>query len=103
VVSVEHEVIDNAQAQRFEVHLDGEIGVLEYRLRDGALWLIHTEVPHAIEGRGVAAALTRFALDDAWARGLHVVPRCDYVQAWLRRHPEYADVVREKGSEKGPE
>jgi predicted GNAT family acetyltransferase len=92
---MEHTVIDNAQAQRFEVHLDGETAVLEYRLRDDALWLIHTEVPHAIEGHGVAAALTRYALDNARARGLKVVPRCEYVKAWLQRHPEYADLVRE--------
>ena len=93
---MDHQVIDDTQAQRFEVHLNGETGVLEYRLRDGALWLIHTEVPHAIEGHGVAAALTRFALDSARARGLKVVPRCEYVQAWLQRHPEYADLVRER-------
>ena len=90
---MEHVVVDNPHAQRFEVHLDGETAVLEYRLRDGALWLIHTEVPHAIEGHGVAAALTRFALDSARARGLKVVARCEYVKAWLQRHPEYAELV----------
>jgi predicted GNAT family acetyltransferase len=92
---MDHAVVDNTQAQRFEVHFDGETAVLEYRLREDALWLVHTEVPKAIEGHGVAAALTRFALDSARARGLKVVPRCEYVKAWLQRHPGYADLVRE--------
>ena len=92
---MEHVVVDNAQAQRFEVHQDGETGVLEYRLRGDALWLIHTEVPPTLEGHGIAAALTRYALDSARARGLGIVVRCEYVKAWLRRHPEYADLVRE--------
>ena len=97
VSAIQHAVVDNETAQRFEVRLDGATAVLEYRLRDGALWLIHTEVPQAIEGRGVAAALTRFALDSARARGLRVVPRCEYVLTWLQRHPGYADLVGDPG------
>jgi len=55
--------------------------------------LVHTEVDPDYEGQGIAGALAQYALDDARSRGLGVVPRCAFVQAYLARHPDYADLV----------
>ncbi|MEP7028866.1 MAG: GNAT family N-acetyltransferase, partial [Candidatus Eisenbacteria bacterium] len=52
------------------------------------------EVPEALAGRGVANALARHALEAARARGLHVVPLCPFVASYIRRHDEYADLIR---------
>lgn len=87
-------ITDAAERPRFEAHLDGElVGVLEYVLKYGRLALVHTEVLPAHEGRGVASALIRFALDDARRRGLRVIAICPYVQDYLIRHPEDDDIV----------
>lgn len=88
------EVVDNIAAQRFEATVDGLLCVLEYRIDGNALVLRHTEVPAALAGQGIAGALAKFALDSARERGLEVVPKCDYVAAWIARHPAYADLVR---------
>lgn len=87
-------VIDNPAAQRFETQVEGQVCVLEYRIRVDSMEFHHTGVPQALGGRGIAAALTRFALDAARARGMHVVPSCSYVAAWIEQHPDYADLVR---------
>lgn len=94
-------VIDNPEHSRYETTLDGEQAVLEYR-RMGAtlIALIHTGVPAAMEGHGVAAALAQAALDAARTGSLEVLPFCPYVAAFIRRHPEYQDLVspRYKGT-----
>jgi len=54
---------------------------------------VHTGVPAAIGGRGVAAALVRAALDHARGEGLKVVPACSYVAAYFKRHPQDADLL----------
>ena len=83
------EIADAPERQRYEGHLDGELaGVLEYELRRDRLILIHTEVAPAFEGRGVAAGLARYALDDVRRRGLYVTAACPYVKTYLARHPE---------------
>ena len=87
-------VVDNTAARRFETTVDGLLCVLEYRIDGNILVLCHTEVPAALSGQGIAGALARFALDSARERGMHVVPKCDYVAAWIRRHPDYTDLVR---------
>jgi hypothetical protein len=87
-------VRDNPTELRYEL-LDGEtlVGLIRYRLEPNAIALIHTEVEPAHEGRGLAGVLVQGALDDVRARGLRLIPICPYVQSWLERHPEYADLV----------
>jgi predicted GNAT family acetyltransferase len=54
---------------------------------------VHTDVDPKWEGKGVGAALVQGALDDVRARGLKVRPFCPFVAAYIRRHPEYDDIV----------
>jgi len=87
-------VADAEERQRFEAELDGTLaGVLEYVVKRGRLALIHTEVLPAFEGRGVAAGLTRFALDEARRRELMVIAICPYVRRYLETHPGDMDIV----------
>jgi predicted GNAT family acetyltransferase len=86
-------VTRNAEDHRFEATVDGQTSVLAYREAGGRVALLHTEVPPALRGRRIADALARAALDDARRRGLQVRPLCPFVQAFMRRHPEYAHLA----------
>ncbi len=87
-------ITDADAASRYEAHLKGDLaGIIDYVLKHGRLALVHTEVMSGFEGRGVAAALARFAFDDARGRGLRIIALCPYVRSWLARHPEEADIV----------
>ncbi|MGN6314226.1 MAG: GNAT family N-acetyltransferase [Rhodanobacteraceae bacterium] len=77
----------------FTVEVGGYTGTLDYDLRGTTMTITHTLVPEAIGGRGVAADLTRVALETARANGWKVVPMCSYAVAYLRRHPEYNDLL----------
>ena len=79
-------------AQRFETRVDGALCELDYRLADGVMTITHTGVPPALEGRGIASALTLAAMEAARSEGWRVIPACSYAAAWLRRHPEFADL-----------
>jgi len=84
---------NNAERRRFEVEIDGLISDLSYFVADGRAVFVHTAVPAALEGRGIAGALTRHALNWARNEGLRVVPRCPYVRAYLNRHHEWDDIL----------
>ncbi len=87
--NIEHD----AATQRFQTVVDGTLAVLDYERRDGVMVITHTVVPEAIGGRGIAAQLTRFALEHARAAGWKVVPACSYAATFLQRHGEYADLL----------
>lgn len=88
-------VSNNAAESRFEVQQDGELARLEYQRSPGWIILAHTQVPPALEGRGIGGALARAGLEYARAEGLRVVAQCPFVQGYLKRHPEYADLTAE--------
>lgn len=87
-------VTDHEAEQRYELQIDGAIAaVVEYTLRPGVIALNHTETRPDFEGQGAAGRLVREVLADARTRGLAVLPFCPYVNGYLRRHPEYLDLV----------
>jgi len=83
-------VTDNADASRLEIHADGEVAELIYRLRAGRLALIHTGVPDSLGGRGLGGQLVLAAISKAEHEGLTVVPVCPFARGWLQRHPDAA-------------
>ncbi len=87
-----YSVVHNTEAHRFEVTLEGHLGKAEYTPWPGGLRMTHTEVPPALEGRGIAAALVRAAVDHARANALKIDPQCSYVRSYLERHPETHDL-----------
>ncbi|MCC8536958.1 GNAT family N-acetyltransferase [Xanthomonas axonopodis pv. poinsettiicola] len=79
--------------QHFVVDADGHRAELVYRRDSAGMTITHTLVPEAIAGRGIAAALVEAALEFARASGLKVVPACSYAQAYMRRHPQFQDLL----------
>lgn len=93
-------VSDAPEAHRFEIHSNGTLaGFAQYRTLDGALLFTHTEVLPGFQGQGVASQLARGALDAVRARGLQAVPRCRFIAEYIRKHPAYADLVRQARGE----
>ena len=72
----------------FELRVRGLSCRADYRRVGDVLVVHHTEVPPPLEGRGLAAVLVQAVFDHAAAQSLRVQPRCSYVSAWARRHPE---------------
>ena len=87
-------VRDNPEALRYELVVDGDIaGEILYRRSPDRIALVHTEVSPSLEGRGLGSRLVAGALDDVRAQGLRAVPICPFVRSYIRRHPEYGDLV----------
>ena len=78
---------------RFEIEQDGEVAYLEYALAGKVLELIHTEVPQKMQGAGVGSALIKSGLEWAREHRAKVDVICPSVIDYIRRHPEYADLV----------
>ena len=85
---------DDPDELRYVAELDGQIvAACYYRRRDNRWFLVHTEVEPDYEGRGVGTALVRHVLDEIRGNGGVVVPICPFVRAFIRREPDYQDVI----------
>ncbi|HEX8466854.1 MAG TPA: GNAT family N-acetyltransferase [Allosphingosinicella sp.] len=87
------EVRNNEVEHRYELEVEGQLALAAYRLRDGRITFTHTEVPSALEGKGIGSKLVKAALDDVRAEGLKVVPACAFVKHYMDTHPEVQDLL----------
>ncbi len=88
-IDVEHDLAGH----RFTSTSDGHTSAIDYALDATVMTILHTNVPQAVAGRGIAGAMTRFALDTAREKHWSVVPKCSYAQAFIEKHAEYQDLL----------
>jgi uncharacterized protein len=87
------DVTDNPARSRYELDVDGHIAFVLYRLHPGAIEYYHTEVPKELGGRGVGSKLAAGVLAAARSRGLKVKATCPFIAAYVKKHPETADLA----------
>lgn len=87
-VSLAGSVVDNREAHRFELVVDGQTAVLDYERTPTSLVLVHTQVPALLRGRHIADTLAKAGVESARAEGLQVLAKCHFVKAYLRKHPQ---------------
>lgn len=93
-------MIDNPARSRFELPLaGGATAFIDYAYRNSAAAggrvrvLRHAEVPAQLRGAGVGARLAAGTLELLRSRGEKIVPLCPYIASFIRRYPQYADLV----------
>lgn len=86
-------VRDNKVLSRFELDVEGGVAFANYRLTPAAVIITHTETPRALRGQGIASRLVEGALALIRADGRKVIGACAFVVDYLRKHPEYQDMV----------
>lgn len=85
---------DDKDNHRYALEVGGEqVGMAVYHLRGGRHFFVHTEVDDSYSGRGLGTRLVKFALDDVRQNGGKVVPLCPLFAAYIKRHPDYDDLV----------
>ena len=88
-MTVTHNQTDNT----FEIVMDEGTAFVEYVLDGNDIRFTHTEVPQALEGQGIGSKLAKAALGHAKEKGLTVVPVCTFIASYVKRHPEYDELV----------
>ena len=93
------EVTHNPAEHRFEVWIDGYLSKLDY-IQDGKNFVItHVGVYPELRGQGIAGKITQVSLEYAKEHELRVIPMCSYAAGYIRRHPEYVELTRQRGDE----
>ena len=87
------EIHDNTEATRYELTVDGQTAVVIYNTVAGGLLITETIVPVPLEGRGIASRMAKHVLADLKQRDMVILPTCPFFAGYLKKHPEYAEVV----------
>src|ERR1019366_617592 len=87
------EVFNNTAQQRYELTVDGHLAATYYKVSEGVITFVHTEVPPELGGKGIGSRLIRGALDQVRADGLKVIPQCQFVKAFIEKNAPYQDLL----------
>jgi predicted GNAT family acetyltransferase len=88
-------VTDNTSLHRFEFAVDGHIAFAEYTRASDIITFVHTVVPPELAGKGAGSQLARGALDAVRAQGLKVVAQCPFIAAYIAKHPDYQNLLKD--------
>jgi predicted GNAT family acetyltransferase len=93
-VNEPYRVVDNPDELRYEIYVRDELaGYIRYRIEQGIVVLVHTDVEPRWEGGWVGKTLVREALDDLRSRGLSTAVICPYIRSFVQTNQEYAELV----------
>ena len=85
---------DNTEKKQYELHVGDLTPKIEYiKHKNGEIYLTHTEVPSALEGKGIGSQLVEQALKDIERQGLRLVPLCPFVAGYIQKHPDWKRIV----------
>ncbi|MCD9199691.1 GNAT family N-acetyltransferase [Aeromicrobium wangtongii] len=87
-------VVHNTDQRRYEILVDGILAGFAEAHEDGdVVTMPHTEIFEQFGGQGLGSELVSGALDDIRVRGKKIVPTCSYVERFVQKHRDYADLV----------
>lgn len=84
---------NNPAEKRFELKTNDVVAALYYTVFEDRLYLEHTEVPEALQGRGLAGKLVEGALEYARSNNLPIIPMCPYASKFIQRNPQYQELL----------
>lgn len=95
-------LVNNFQKSRYEIDRDGQLAFIDYKFtqQTNRIYLIHTEVPPSMRGKGMGEELVIAVLEDIKKNGWNLIPLCPFVVAYLKRHPEYHSIIDPKNRSK---
>ncbi len=83
----------NETQHRFEWHLNGQVGFIDYKKIGNRFSLLHTEIPPACRNRGEGTAFVEQTLRYIKENHFNIIVLCTFVQAYLKKHPEWTDLI----------
>lgn len=90
------QVVHKEVVHRFELEVEGAVAFIEYKVKKPDVFaFVHTLVPDAHKGKGVASQLTKGAFEWCRDHGVQIVPVCPFIVTFVKRHPEWNDLIHE--------
>jgi predicted GNAT family acetyltransferase len=90
----EFELIDNKERHQYEFHVENRTPRIEYiKTSCGDVYLMRTEVPFGLTGKGIGTRLVEKALKNIRGEGLRLIPLCPFVSVFINKNPEWKQLV----------
>ena len=88
------DLIQNSEAKRFELHVEGKIVFIEYIIdKENVMYLTHTEVPQSLSGKGIGSSIVKKVLHFIKDNNYTLAPLCPFVAKYITKHTEWKTIL----------
>jgi len=86
-------LIHDIDGQQFILDINGENAKVEYTLRNGQMFLVHSEVPFNLRGQGIGKVLVEKSFEQLTQEGFQAVAVCSYIKAMAERSEKWKSII----------
>ncbi len=90
----EYQLIDNKEQNRYEYHIEEYHPHIEYKMKNGDIYLTHTRVPQELRKQGIGTMLVKDVLENISEKDVPLVPLCGFVASYIKKHPEWKKLLK---------
>jgi len=87
------DIIHDKDNSRFTLDINGELAKVEYSLKKGKMYLVHSEVPFNLRGQGIGKVLVEKTFEKLTKEGYKAVAVCSYVKAIAKRSEKWNKII----------
>ena len=87
------EIKHDKENRRFTMDIDGQTAKVDYKMRDGKMHLVYSEVPYNLRSNGVGKELLEKKKKKLTEEGYKAVAICSYIRAFALRSPKWSTII----------
>ena len=85
--------IHDAEKHQFRLMMGDEFALIDYTIREGRWYLVHSEVPYDLRGQGIGKVLVEKTFEYIEAHQIDAVAVCSYIKLVAQRSPKWRNVI----------
>lgn len=89
ILDIKHDKEHN----RFTLDINGELAKVDYTLKDSKMYLVHSEVPYNLRGKGIGKILVEKTFEKLTEEGYKAVAVCSYIKAVASRSEKWKNSI----------
>lgn len=79
---------------RFTLDINGELAKVQYTLKDNRMYLVHSEVPYKLRGKGVGKVLVEKTFKKLTEENYQAIAVCSYIKAVAKRSNTWSKIIQ---------
>lgn len=87
------DIVHDKDNSRFTLDINGELAKVEYRLKNNKMYLVHSEVPYNLRGKGIGKILVEKTFEKLTEEDYKAIAVCSYVKAVARRSEKWSEII----------
>ncbi len=88
-LNIEH----NKERMQFTLNVNGELAKVDYSIKDGKMYLNHSEVPYNLRGQGIGKVLVEKTFEQLNREGYKAVAVCSYIRIVAQRSDTWSSII----------